>query len=176
MEKEGLPNTGLHDQRAAFQWVRDYIHLVGGDPTNVSAWGESAGAGSIMHHLVARGGTLDPLFHRAVVMSPGFGPYVDRNGSIEGNFQDFAAAAGCAGQGLSCLRAADISTLRSANDGWLLANPAPDGDFIRRTPAVELAAGSLSQTFRLFFLFSEARMKLMTIFILYCTQDIFGKG
>ena len=53
MENQGLPNAGLWDQRAALQWTKDNIHLLGGDPTQVTAMGESAGAGSIMHHLVA---------------------------------------------------------------------------------------------------------------------------
>lgn len=70
MENEGLPNAGLHDQRAAFQWVRDYISLLGGAPTKVTAMGESAGEGSIQHHLVAEGGKLDPLSSRAIMQSP----------------------------------------------------------------------------------------------------------
>ena len=45
---------------------RNNIHLLGGDPTQVTAMGESAGAGSIMHHLVAEGGTLEPLFKSSV--------------------------------------------------------------------------------------------------------------
>lgn len=53
MEKDGLPNAGLHDQRAIFQWVQDYVHLLGGNKKDVSAWGESAGGGSILHHLVS---------------------------------------------------------------------------------------------------------------------------
>ncbi|EOD44796.1 putative carboxylesterase family protein [Neofusicoccum parvum UCRNP2] len=44
---------------AVFQWVQDYISLVGGDKTNVNAWGESAGAGSILHHLTAQGNYWD---------------------------------------------------------------------------------------------------------------------
>lgn len=37
-------------------------------------WDKSAGGGSILHHLVAQGGDLDPLFHKAVVQSPGANP------------------------------------------------------------------------------------------------------
>ncbi len=66
MESEGLPNAGLWDQRAALQWIQDYIHLLGGDPTQVTAMGESAGAGSILHHLVAR---ETPLFSKAILQS-----------------------------------------------------------------------------------------------------------
>lgn len=71
MEKNGAPNVGLWDQRAVFSWVQSYISLLGGDPTKVTAMGESAGAGSIIHHLVAEGGTLDPMFTKAIIQSPG---------------------------------------------------------------------------------------------------------
>lgn len=40
MEKDGLPNAGLWDQRAVFSWVQSYISLLGGDPTQVTAMGE----------------------------------------------------------------------------------------------------------------------------------------
>lgn len=50
------------------------IHLFGGDPRRVTIWGESAGAGSVMQHLIAhRGNTQPPLFH-AVMTSSTFLP------------------------------------------------------------------------------------------------------
>ena len=57
-EKENMTNLGLWDQRAALEWTKKYISLVGGDPENVSVWGTSAGAGSVMLHGIALGGTL----------------------------------------------------------------------------------------------------------------------
>ncbi|KAI1913176.1 hypothetical protein LOZ61_002943 [Ophidiomyces ophidiicola] len=141
MEATALPNAGLHDQRAALQWVQDFIHHVGGDRDNVSAWGESAGAGSILHHLIAEGGSLDPLFHRAVVMSPGITPIIDRKGQVEEMFKDFTKAAGCESQGIECLRAANVSTLTDANEKVAIYNPMPDGRYIRRIPDVELSEG-----------------------------------
>ncbi|KAK3332026.1 Alpha/Beta hydrolase protein [Cercophora scortea] len=149
MEREALPNAGLHDQRAALQWVRDYIGLVGGDPSRVTAMGESAGASSIMHHLVAQGGGLDPLFSKAILQSPAFQMTWDRAGAVETTFQDFAALAGCKGKGLACLRAADPAALLKANvalnqkqvSGTFAVGPTPDGSFIRQIPLLELSSG-----------------------------------
>ncbi|OCK76786.1 alpha/beta-hydrolase [Lepidopterella palustris CBS 459.81] len=148
VENEGIANAGLHDQYAAFEWVNKYISLVGGDPENVSAWGESAGAGSIYWLLTREGGTKDPLFHRAIVQSPAFQDKFDRNGSMEQDFQRFAQLAGCEGQGLACLRAKNASIINAANDAVIsdpsapvVFNPAPDGKYFRQHATLEYAQG-----------------------------------
>ncbi|CAL8578603.1 hypothetical protein XPA_004372 [Xanthoria parietina] len=150
MEREGLPNAGLYDQRAVLQWIQDHIHLVGGDKNQVSAWGESAGGGSIMHHLTAFGGTQDPLFSRAVMLSPAFQPKLDRRGDLEAIFQNFTDLAGCAGEGLGCLRAASADALDNANvklnegglPGTFAVGPSTDGSWVRQLPPLELAQGN----------------------------------
>lgn len=68
----GVPNVGLYDQRKTLEFVQKYIHLLNGDSSKVSAWGESAGGGSIIHHLIAMNGQQDPLFSKAFLQSPAY--------------------------------------------------------------------------------------------------------
>ncbi|EXJ53380.1 uncharacterized protein A1O5_13369 [Cladophialophora psammophila CBS 110553] len=75
-------NFGLHDQANALRWVR-----FGGDPENVTLFGESAGAISIWMHLL-RG---EPLFQRAMPMSGD--PRLRPVQSIQQNEQVYASLA-----------------------------------------------------------------------------------
>ncbi len=63
----GSGNAGSLDMIAALEWVRDNIGQFGGDPGNVTIFGESGGGGKVSALLVmpaAKG-----LFHRAVIQS-----------------------------------------------------------------------------------------------------------
>ncbi|MBY0410944.1 MAG: carboxylesterase family protein, partial [Burkholderiaceae bacterium] len=68
-DDESAPaNRGLLDQVMALQWVHDHIHAWGGDPTQVTVFGQSAGAGALVCLLgmpASRG-----LFQRVILQSP----------------------------------------------------------------------------------------------------------
>ncbi|KAI9163608.1 Secreted lipase [Paramyrothecium foliicola] len=136
-------SLGLADQRAALQWIQDNIHLVGGNPADVTVFGQSAGGGSIMHQITQYGGKRDPLFHRAMIFSPGWADVWDPK-RAEGVFQTFATNAGCAGGDFDCLRAAPASQIIGAQARWsgVSLGPTPDGGWIRDHNAFELESGN----------------------------------
>ncbi|KAG1731872.1 Alpha/Beta hydrolase protein [Suillus paluster] len=74
VKEGGALNAGLLDQNYALQWVQAYISSFGGDPTKVTIWGQSAGAGSVLQHLVAHGGNTQPPLFRAAMTSSAFLP------------------------------------------------------------------------------------------------------
>lgn len=81
--ERGVANLGLEDQKTALRWIRRHIASFGGDPDNVTVFGQSAGAHSIAS-LIASADDVEPitnvprfggetLFHRAILQSPPLG-------------------------------------------------------------------------------------------------------
>ncbi|MEL7112756.1 MAG: carboxylesterase family protein, partial [Pseudomonadota bacterium] len=60
-------NYGLLDQVAALIWIRDNIEALGGDPNNVTIFGESAGAQSVSEIMSTP--LSEGLFHKAILQS-----------------------------------------------------------------------------------------------------------
>ncbi|KAF4415154.1 carboxylesterase family [Fusarium acutatum] len=153
-------NAGLYDQALLFEWVQTYINQVNGDKDQVSAYGESAGASSILHHLIREGGTVDPTFRRFGVQSPAFEWSWDNseNGKLDQIYKSFSNFAGC-GQdfNIDCLRkSTNLSDANQAlfNDvaktGLFPVGPAVDDGWIKTIPTISFAKGQFWKAYNNF--------------------------
>ena len=150
-ESPGSGNYGLLDQQAALRWVRDNVASFGGDPTNVTIAGTSAGGDSVGLQLISPGSF--GLFHRAIVQSgtPTIQWPTHSEAAAQGDA--FAAALGCAGgPGVAdCLRAKTQNQIMLALNqatqqvaevtGRVYWQPVVDGFIVPAQPRVLLEAG-----------------------------------
>jgi para-nitrobenzyl esterase len=146
-DPEAPSNLGLLDQIAALRWVRENISAFGGDPDNVTLFGESAGAMCIGKHLALGDGP----FRRAILQS-----------GAAANIATAEEAAYVSQRFLEALRiqADDWKTLRSLPTSRILAGqqvvlhseivrmgqlpwqPSLDGKVLSRPPLAAIRDGS----------------------------------
>ncbi|KAJ7149175.1 Alpha/Beta hydrolase protein [Mycena crocata] len=156
VKKGGALNAGLLDQDFALRWVNKHISKFGGDASKVTIWGESAGAGSVLQHVVANGGkTKPPLFRAAMTSSVFLPPQYNYNDRIpELLYSKVVEQTNCtaAADSLSCLRATDFDVLQTINlalnnaafYGTSTFYPVVDGEFIRERPSVALSQAKVN--------------------------------
>ncbi|MEW2610617.1 carboxylesterase family protein [Streptomyces sp. NPDC047880] len=153
---EGAPaNRGLLDQVAALEWVRDNIESFGGDPGQVTVFGESAGAGSVASLLAMP--RAAGLFRRAIAQSvPGtffsdalardIGTALAAELGLRPTVADLSAIAPreltSAGETLGPKMPQNIDRWGQAAPTVTPFSPVVDGEVLPTTPWQALAAGS----------------------------------
>eukprot|EP01059_Diplonema_ambulator_P005612 TRINITY_DN15389_c0_g1_i1.p1 TRINITY_DN15389_c0_g1~~TRINITY_DN15389_c0_g1_i1.p1 ORF type:complete len:555 (+),score=196.86 TRINITY_DN15389_c0_g1_i1:41-1705(+) len=114
-------NYGFEDQQVALKWVNRNIEAFGGDASQVTLWGQSAGAMSTAFHLTNK--DSEPLFARAIMMSEPFALPFRPEFSAETQAYAFAKFLNCSNLDPFCMKSrttAEVlaADLKTATDLW----------------------------------------------------------
>lgn len=136
---EPLGNQALLDQIAALEWVRDHIGAFGGDPANITLFGESAGGLDILALMTAK--RARGLFHKAIVQSGGGWLPATPLKTAQERGVAAATALGLAMPDAPALRAVASRRLTDVEGAF---GPVIDGRLLNRDPISAFARGDFA--------------------------------
>ena len=116
-------NYGILDQIQSLHWVRENIAAFGGDPGNVTIFGESAGAWSV--HFLTASPLAEGRFHKAIAQS---GARLDTRVELDRQTSAGASASAAGAQLAERIGAPDLAALRAMPARQLL-DAAADNSF-----------------------------------------------
>jgi para-nitrobenzyl esterase len=135
-------NFGVMDQQAALRWVQRNIRAFGGDPEEVTIFGESAGGLSVHSQLASP--LAAGLFDRAIVESGAYMLTQPSLATAQTAGEAFSTRAGCADQTAACLRSLSVQTIL-ANQGAGTNGLNVDGFVLPRSIGAALQSGSFNR-------------------------------
>ncbi|KAJ9261724.1 hypothetical protein DTO195F2_3982 [Paecilomyces variotii] len=158
--KSKSTNLAMQDQRLGIEWIKNHISAFGGDPDNITLFGEDEGATYIALHILSN---REVPFHRAILQSGAAITHHDVNGNRSArNFAAVAARCNCLSDGnrdvdsqdtVDCLRQVPMEDLVNATfkvahsvdpvNGFRAFMPAVDGYMIPDEPSNLLSRGQV---------------------------------
>ena len=139
-------NFGLEDQILSLQWLKENIEYFGGDPKNITIFGESAGGAHISYHLASP--ASEGLFEKAIIQSGGYNlisPY---------SLLDIQDAHSLAKEATDIISPNNFEALRKIDSNKLLDaskamgypfHPIIDGDLIQKEILNIYSSGNLNK-------------------------------
>ena len=127
-------NVGMLDLVSALEWVRDNIAHFGGDPGNVTIFGQSGGGGKVSTLLAMPG--AKGLFHKAIVESGSTLTQLTREEALK-NTEKVFANLGLKSKGVEDLNNLPVEKLLAGiSKGW--NSPGPGGGWKSRSRDIPL--------------------------------------
>ena len=138
-------NYGILDQQAALRWVQANIATFGGDPSNVTLGGQSAGAYDTTANLISPAAA--GLFQRAITQSAPISNFFFNTAPVALSMGNaFAAAAGCSNSAclrkLSAARILQLQGTPNASGPYENGFPVVDGTIVPVLPETAWTTGA----------------------------------